>query len=93
MLALMLMPSKKIHMDNIITWKTVIVNFIVTVLKILMHSIFKLGLIFQLKVHERGTFTSLRSRRFEVVGTRKNGSRVSLAGARSLFRPLLPSAC
>ena len=34
----------------------------------------------------------------EIVGTRKNGrardpSRVSLARARSLFRPLLPSAC
>ena len=44
--------------------------------------------------------TSLRSRRLEVVGTRKNGCarrrhplRVSLARARSLFRPLLPSAC
>ena len=43
---------------------------------------------------------SLRSRRLEVVGTRKNGgarrrhpSRVSLARARSLFHPLLPSAC
>ena len=38
---------------------------------------------------------SLRSRRLEIVGTRKNGraSRVSLARARSLFRPLLPSAC
>ena len=51
---------------------------------------------------------SLRSRRLEVVGTRKKGrarrrhargevapspSRVSLARARSLFRPLLPSAC
>ena len=46
--------------------------------------------------------TNLRSRRLEVVGTRKNGrarrrhphpSRVYLARARSLFRPLLPSAC
>ena len=43
---------------------------------------------------------SLRSRRLEVVGTRKNGrarrrhpSRVSLAHARSPFCPLLPSAC
>ena len=49
---------------------------------------------------------SPRSGRLEVVGTRKNGrarrhargevahpSRVSLARARSLFRPLLPSAC
>ena len=37
---------------------------------------------------------SLRSRRLEVVGTRKNGRpNVSLARARSLFRPLLPSAC
>ena len=51
---------------------------------------------------------SLRSRRLEVVGTRKTGARegdtrgerklphplrVSLARARSLFRPLLPSAC
>ena len=43
---------------------------------------------------------SLRSRRLEVVGTRKNGLtrrrhalRVSLARARSLFRLLLPSAC
>ena len=42
---------------------------------------------------------SLRSRRLEVVSTRKNGRarrrhvRVSLARARSLFRPLLPSAC
>ena len=43
---------------------------------------------------------SLRSRRLEVVGPRKNGRarrrhplRVSLARARSLFRPLLPSAC
>ena len=45
---------------------------------------------------------SLGSRRLEVVGTRKNGrvrkrnshpSRVSLARARSLFRPLLSSAC
>ena len=39
---------------------------------------------------------SLRSRRLEVVGTRKNGhvrTRVSLARARSLFHPLLPSAC
>ena len=52
-------------------------------------------------------FGSLRSRRLQVVGTRKNGRarrrhargeeahplRVSLARARSLFRPLLPSAC
>ena len=45
-------------------------------------------------------FTSLRSRRLEVVGTKKKRareketcrSRVSLARARSLFRPLLPSA-
>ena len=46
--------------------------------------------------------TNLRNRRLEVVGTRKNGrarrrhphpSRVSLARARSLFRPLLPSTC
>ena len=42
---------------------------------------------------------SLRSRRLEVVGPRKNGRarrrplRVSLARARSLVRPLLPSAC
>ena len=47
--------------------------------------------------------SSLRSRRLEVVGTRKNGrarrrhargevSRVSLACARSLFRPLFPIA-
>ena len=45
---------------------------------------------------------SLCSRRLEVVGARKNGrarrrhARVevfSLARARSLFRPLLPSAC
>ena len=36
--------------------------------------------------------TSLRSRRLEVVGTRKN-ERVSLARTRSLFRPLPPSAC
>ena len=47
---------------------------------------------------------SLRSRRLEAVGTRKKGrarkrharghpSRVSLARARSLFRPLLPRAC
>ena len=43
---------------------------------------------------------NLRSRHLEVVGTRKNGcarrrhpSCVSLARARSLFRPLLPSAC
>ena len=42
---------------------------------------------------------SLCSRHLEVVGTRKNGRarrshlRVSLARARSLFRPLLPSAC
>ena len=42
---------------------------------------------------------SLRCMRLEVVGTRENGrarrthpSRVSLARARSLFRPLLPSA-
>ena len=42
---------------------------------------------------------SLRSRRLEVVGARKNGrarrrhpSRVSLARVRSLFRPLLPGA-
>ena len=57
----------------------------------------------------RWFFRSLRSRRLEVVGTRKNGrakrrhargerelphpSRVSLACACSLFRPLLPSAC
>ena len=54
-------------------------------------------------VHDK---ISLRSRRLEVVGTRKNGrarrhargevahpSRVSLARARYLFRPLLPSAC
>ena len=41
---------------------------------------------------------SLRCMRLEVVGTRENGrarrrhpSRVSLARARSLFRPLLPS--
>ena len=52
-------------------------------------------------------FNSLRSRRLEVVGTRKNGRarrrhargevapspRVSLARACSLYRPLLPSAC
>ena len=46
-------------------------------------------------------FGSLRSRRLQGVGTRKNGRarrrhacvRVSLARARSLFRPLLPSAC
>ena len=45
--------------------------------------------------------SSLRSRRLEVVGTRKklarekgtHPSRVSLACARSLIRPLLPSAC
>ena len=41
---------------------------------------------------------NLRSRRLEVAGTRKNGrtrdpSRVSLARAPSLFRPVLPSAC
>ena len=48
---------------------------------------------------------SLRSRRLEVVGARKNGrarrhtrgerehSRVSLLRARSFLRPLLPSAC
>ena len=41
---------------------------------------------------------SLRSRRLEVVGTRKNGRvrtrpRVSPSRARSLFRSLLPSAC
>ena len=35
---------------------------------------------------------SLRSRRLEVVGTRKNG-RARRRRARSLFRPLLPSAC
>ena len=53
-------------------------------------------------------FCSLRSRRLEVVGTRKNGrpegdtrgerelphpSRVSLARVRSLFRRVLPGAC
>ena len=54
-------------------------------------------------VHDK---ISLRSRRLEVVGRRKNErarrhargevghpSRISLACARSLFRPLLPSAC
>ena len=45
----------------------------------------------------KNTKTSLRSRRLEVVGTRKNGRartlRVSLARARSLSRSLLPSAC
>ena len=52
----------------------------------------------QPQVYQRATSlsvlieTSLRSRRLEVVGTRKNG-RVSLVCARSLFRPLLPSAC
>ena len=36
---------------------------------------------------------SLRSRRLEVVGARKNGrTRVSLSRARSFLRPLLPSA-
>ena len=38
--------------------------------------------------------SSLRSRRLEVVGTRKNArERRHLARPRSLFRPLLPSAC
>ena len=52
----------------------------------------------QPQVYQRATSlsvlieTSLRSRRLEVVGTRKNG-RVSLALTRSLFRPLPPSAC
>ena len=39
-----------------------------------------------------GLIISLRSRRLEVVGTRKNG-RARRRHARSLFRPLLPSAC
>ena len=39
-------------------------------------------------------FGSLRSRRLELVGTRKNGrARRRHARARSLFRLLLPSAC
>ena len=38
--------------------------------------------------------SSLRSRRLEAVGTRKNGrGRRRHARARSLFRPLLPSTC
>ena len=39
-------------------------------------------------------FSSLRSRRLEVEGARKNVRvRVSLSRARSFLRPLLPSAC
>ena len=38
-------------------------------------------------------FYSLRSRRKEKTGAREGVSRVSLARARSLLRPLLPSAC
>ena len=52
------------------------------------------------RARKKRWYPSLRSRRLEVVGTRKNGRarrrhalRVSLARARSLSRPLLPSAC
>ena len=56
---------------------------------------------FFILMHIKLIFTSLRSRRLEVVGTRKNGrarrrhASLPRACARSLFRPrpLLPSAC
>lgn len=54
MLALILMPRKKLIWITILPEKPVIVNFIVTVQRILMHSISKLAIIFQLKVYEKG---------------------------------------
>ena len=57
MLASMLMPRKKLVWIIILPEKPVIVNLIVTFQRILVHSISKLAIIFQLKVYESSTFT------------------------------------